>query len=101
MIRFRVYILPQASKEIDRLPGRVRQRVRRAVVGLRDDPLPTLSVRLDFDAGLGRELRRLRLDAWRVVYLLDQDSAGVYVLAVRRRPPYQYEDLGSLLVEVE
>ena len=88
MTRFRVYILPQASKQIDRLPGRVRQSVRRAVAGLRDDPLPTYSVRLDFDAGLGRELRRLRLDTWRVVYVLDHDSAAVYVLAVRRRPPY-------------
>ena len=82
------------------MPGRVRQRVRRTVVGLRDDPLPTCSVRPDF-AGLGRELRRLRLDTWSVVYLIDRDGSGVYVLAVRIRPPYQYGDLTSLLAEVE
>jgi mRNA interferase RelE/StbE len=98
---FKVYVLPQANKEIDRLPGYVRHRVRRAVIGLRDDPKPVASVRLKSDLGLGRELWRLRIDTWRVVYLIDQEGGGIYVLAVRKRPPYQYEDLASLLTAVE
>ena len=98
---YKVYILPQASKEIDRLPGHVRQRVRRAVIGLRDDPKPADGIQLNFDLGAERELWRLRLDTWRVVYLIDHEWGRVYVLAVRKRPPYQYEDLTSLLTDVE
>jgi len=101
MRRYRVYLLPRAVKEIDSVPGNMRQRVRRAVTGLRDDPYPTHSRRLAHDVGPGRELWRLRFDAWRVVYLLEREFDAVYVLAVRRRPPYQYEDLSDLLVERE
>jgi mRNA interferase RelE/StbE len=98
---YKVYILPQASKEIDRLPGHVRQRVRRAVIGLRDDPKPASGTQPDFDLGAGREVWRLRLDLWRVIYLIDHAWGGVYVLAVRKRPPYHYENLASLLTDVE
>jgi mRNA-degrading endonuclease RelE of RelBE toxin-antitoxin system len=97
VISYKVYILPQASQEIDRLPGHVRQRVRRAVIGLRDDPKPALGIQLDL--GAGRELWRLRLDTWHLVYLLDRDWGTIYVLAVRKRPPYQYEDLASLVAD--
>jgi mRNA interferase RelE/StbE len=99
MTGYTVYVLPAARQEIDHLPGHVRQRVRRAVIGLRDDPKPAQSKRLEFDVGPGRELRRLRLESWRVVYLIDQ--AVVYVLTARRRPPYQYADLDRLLTGIQ
>ena len=86
---------------MDRLPGHVRQRVRRAVIGLRENPRPADGLPLGIDLGAGRELWRLRIDAWRVIYLIDSNWDRVYVLAARRRPPYQYEDLESLLTEVE
>jgi len=101
MSSFKVYVLPNASKEIDRLPGHVRQRIRGAVVGLREDPEAVSSVQLSYDLGLGREIWRLRLDTWRVVYLIDREWGSVYVLAVRKRPPYQYEDLALWLADVE
>lgn len=97
----KVYILPSAGKEIDRLPGHVRQRVRRAVLDLRENPEPDSAIQLRHDLGSGREIWRLRLDTWRVVYVLDREWDSVYVLAVRKRPPYQYEDLASLLVDLE
>ena len=101
IVSYKVYILPRAGKEIDRLPGHMRQRIRRAVIGLRDDPRPVYGMQLDCDLAPGREVWRLRLDAWRVVYLIDRKWGGVYVLAVRKRPPYKYEDLTSLLVDVD
>jgi mRNA-degrading endonuclease RelE of RelBE toxin-antitoxin system len=97
MARYSVYVRPQARKEIDRLPGHVRQRVRRAVLGLQDDLRSSRGKCMEYDLGPDRELWRLRLDVWRVVYLIDQEWDQVYVLAVRKRPPYQYEDLASLL----
>jgi mRNA interferase RelE/StbE len=100
MPRYSVYIRPDAHKEIDCLPGHVRQRVRRAVLSLQDDPRPSQGKCMEYGLGPQQELWRLRLDAWRVVYLIDQEWSQVYVLAVRKRPPYQYEDLTELLTEV-
>jgi mRNA-degrading endonuclease RelE of RelBE toxin-antitoxin system len=97
----RVYVLPSAGKEIDRLSGHVRQRIRRAVLGLRDNAEPDSAIQLRHDLGSGHEIWRLRLDTWRVVYVLDREWGSVYVLAVRKRPPYQYEDLASLLADLE
>jgi len=45
------------------------------------------------------ELRRLRIERWRVVYM-DEEWELVTVLAVRKRPPYDYEDLEELLAEL-
>ena len=101
MTRHRVYVLPGALKEIDRLPGHIRQRVRRAVTGLRDNPQPPTGRQLDYEVKPGHELWRLRLDNWRIVYLIDREWNGVYVLAVRKRPPYQYQDLPDLLADAE
>lgn len=43
------------------------------------------------------ELRRIRLDSWRLVYAVSSSENWVWVLAVRRRPPYDYEDLEGLV----
>jgi mRNA interferase RelE/StbE len=39
----------------------------------------------------------LRLDRWRIVYAISDEAAMVDVLAVRKRPPYDYGDLEGLL----
>jgi mRNA-degrading endonuclease RelE of RelBE toxin-antitoxin system len=92
----RIYVLPHVVKEIDRLPGNVRQRAREAVITLRQNAEPPNSKRLSFDLGRGRELWRLKLDAWRIIYLVDREAESLYVVGVRRCPPYQYDDLASL-----
>jgi mRNA interferase RelE/StbE len=43
------------------------------------------------------EARRLRIDQWRVVYTIDSEWEVITVLAVRKRPPYNYEDLQALI----
>ncbi len=47
------------------------------------------------------ELWRIRLDKWRVSYVINDAERAVDVLAVRKRPPYDYGDLGTLLGELE
>lgn len=47
------------------------------------------------------EVRRLRLERWRVVYLVDEEWSEVGILAVRKRPPYDYNDLTELLAGLE
>jgi len=47
------------------------------------------------------EVRRLRLDDWRIIYTVNEELRQVQVLTIRRRPPYDYSDLEALLGEVE
>jgi mRNA interferase RelE/StbE len=94
--RYTVYVTAAAWKEIKDLPGQIRQRVRKAVGALAEKPRPAKSKALDVP-GLHSEIRRLRLDRWRIVYAITEPDDAVDVLAVRKRPPYDYGDLESLL----
>jgi len=91
-----VYVTPAAWKEIKTLPGKVRQRVRKAVTALAENQRPAKSKALDVPE-LQSEVRRLRLDRWRIVYAITEADEAVDVLAVRKRPPYDYGDLEALL----
>jgi len=42
-------------------------------------------------------LRRLRIEAWRILYVIDVEWNLITILAVRKRPPYDYKDLQELL----
>jgi mRNA interferase RelE/StbE len=93
---YKVYVTPAAWKEIKKLPGHMRKRVRKAIDGFAENPRPPKSKALelpDFQA----EVCRLRLDRWRIIYVISEDDEIVDVLAVRKRPPYDYGDLEALL----
>ena len=80
----------------------MRQRVIRALRALEQEPRPHNSRSLDTEkAGIeleqDAELLRIRMASWRIIYLVEEDWALVSVLAIRKRPPYQYEDLGELV----
>jgi mRNA-degrading endonuclease RelE of RelBE toxin-antitoxin system len=99
----RLWVEPAALDEIAVLPGHVRQRIRRAVSDLQKAPRPAYSRALEIPADIQIERvepRRLRIDSWRVLYLIDEEWATITVLAVRKRPPYNYEDLRELLGRV-
>ena len=103
MKRYDVWIEPAVYQVRKRLPGRFRQRVKRAIAALADDPRPPNSRALDvsdLDVPPDVELRRIRMDPWRMVYAVNDAEAWVWVLAVRKRPPYDYEDLEELLAEI-
>lgn len=96
----RLWLEPTALHEIAALPGYVRQRVRHAVSELREIPRPSYSKELNIPADLafeGVEARRLRIESWRVLYVIDDQWNSITVLGVRKRPPYDYEDLRDLL----
>jgi mRNA interferase RelE/StbE len=93
---YTVHVTRQAWKEIKDLPGKIRQRVRKAVNGLAEKPRPSKSKRLDLP-DLPFEVWRLRLDNWRLLYAITDTDLIVDVLAARKRPPYDYGDLAALL----
>jgi len=96
--RYTVYVIPRAWEEMKDLPGYMRQRVKRAVEALGNDPRPPKSKALDVP-DLKHELRRIRMDKWRIVYMVTEVDSTVDVLTVQRRPPYDYGDLGGLIEE--
>ena len=98
MSQYRLYVTPEALEEIKDLPGNVRQRIRQAVKALAKHPHPAQYKQLAFDDP-DRQLCRLRLDNWRIVYAITETEKTIDVLAVRKRPPYDYGDLAQLLEE--
>lgn len=104
---YRVWLRPSVHRDRRQLPGHVRQRIRRLLDDLRQEPRPSESQVLEVSETTRREIldrwepRRARLDEWRVVYAINEADREVGVLLVARRPPYRYEDLEELLKELE
>ena len=99
MSRYSIHVIPTAWEEMKTLPGHMRQRVKRAVNSLGRNPRPPKSKALDVP-DVEYELRRLRLDRWRIVYAITENEKLVDVLTVRKRPPYDYGDLQELIEEM-
>ena len=102
MASYQVEVDSRARKEIRQLPGHIRAQVLRVLRMMEQEPrlphsrpLDLLRTGIHLDPGV--ELRRLRIASWRIVYLVDEGSRLVTVLAIRQRPPYQYDDLEELL----
>lgn len=95
-----LFIEPEVHAARQDLPGHVRQRVRRAISDLARDPRPNNSTDLTINPSMAPasvEIRRIRLERWRVVYAVHDDEQWVWVLGIYRRPPYNYEDLSDLV----
>ena len=89
---------PSAWDELRHLPGNVRRQIIAAVDGLEQDARPPASRALNL-LDEKREVRRLRLGYWRIIYLIIEEQP--LVLAIRRRPPYDYADLVSMITDSE
>ena len=92
-------IEPSVHEARKLLPGHVRHRIKLAIASLADDPRSPQTQPLDvtgIDVPAGVEIRRLRLDRWRLVYAVHHAEGWVWVLGLYRRPPYNYDDLKAL-----
>lgn len=85
MAHYALHIWPQPWKQIKTLPGKMRQRVKRAIDKLVEDPRPSKSIALEVpdDTNIDSEIWRLRLENWRVIYVISEQDKTVDVLAVR------------------
>ena len=101
MASYRVEVTAEARKELRRAPGHLRARILQVLHTLGQDFCPPGSRQLD-TAQLEKTLAptmslwRVRLDTWRGIYVVNTGDGGVSILAIRQRPPYQYEDLRAL-----
>lgn len=108
MSQYTIFITPRAWRELKTLPGNMRQRLRREIESLASAPRPSTSKALEVPAPEEEkeeaqpfELRRLRIDRWRVVYTVTDEDYMVDILTVQKRPPYDYGDLSELTQEME
>lgn len=94
-----LFIEPVVHAARQELPGNTRQRVRRLIDALEINPRPPGSRDLgteDLELPADVEMRRIRLDRWRIVYAVNDAARWVWVLGIYRRPPYRYDDLPKL-----
>ena len=97
---YRLWIEPKVHATREALPGNIRRRIKLLLDDLSIQPRPPISKALDvseLDVPHGIEIRRVRLEHWRVLYAINEQERWVWVLGVYRRPPYQYEDLQELI----
>jgi hypothetical protein len=60
------------------------------------DPRPVDSKELDWPPERFQP-RRIKIRNWRIIYAVHDADRWVWVLAIRKRPPYDYGDLVELL----
>lgn len=77
---YEVRIARAAEREIDRVPSLVRGRINHKIVTLESEPRPRGSKKLS-----GREEYRVRVGSYRVLYVVDDNTRVVVVLAVGHR----------------
>jgi len=87
---YRLSISRQVHRHIDRLPGNVRQRVRRTIAQLALDPRPEDAKEMVDDL---TGFYRLRVDVYRIIYTIDEDEVLVEVIRVAQRTSSTYEGL--------
>lgn len=87
---YRLKLTRQARAEIDALPGTIRQRIRRTIAQLAENPRP------DTAKAVRGELNgyyRVRIDAYRIIYTVDDHVVVVEVVRVAKRSPRTYDHL--------
>lgn len=85
-----------------KLPGRIRQQVKRTLNELSQNPRPSNSQVLTLPEQFQTqwEARRIRIENWGIVYGINEEWQEIGVLTIQKRPPYDYRDLESLLSEL-
>lgn len=100
--QYKVWLRPAVHASRKQLPGQVRQRIKRMIDNLGQNPRPIESEALELPDAIQIEweIRRIRLENWRVVYAVHESWQEIGVLTIQKRPPYDYEDLELLLSEL-
>jgi mRNA interferase RelE/StbE len=89
-MRYQIDYSDEARRNLRTVPGNYRQRVRRVIESLADNPRPPQA----------KELRhnpngyRISLGRWRLVYRVSDEEQLVFIAAIRqKRGPETYDDI--------
>ncbi|MSU79848.1 MAG: type II toxin-antitoxin system RelE/ParE family toxin [Gemmataceae bacterium] len=78
---YELIIKASAEKQMDCLPAKVRERIVKALAGLRDDPRPPSCLKLTGED----DLWRIRVGDYRIVYTIADEALIVLVVRVAHR----------------
>ncbi len=87
---YRIRYSAEARRALPRLPGRYRQRARRAIEALAKTPRPAAAEEL-----LGRPgIFRMWLNGWRIIYFVNDEAGVLLIVGIRHKTgPETYENL--------
>lgn len=92
-MKYQLEILPRARRQLRSLPNRIRAETARLILELRFDPHPDVAEPLrDQYAGI----LKIKVDSWRIFYTVDDSTATVRIINIKRRNPDTYISLYSL-----
>ena len=87
---YRLELEEKAARNLRAMPGRLQQEAAQIILDLRYAPQPPES------GSLGREygdLRRIKLDGWRILYKVYARDRVVKVISVEKRGPETYQNI--------
>lgn len=91
-MRYRLKIDRLVAREIEYLPGSIRQRILRQIDSLLDNPRPTEAKQLRTPHS---DKWQISLDSWRIVYRIDDLVVVIEVLRIgKKHGPEFYDGLG-------
>jgi mRNA-degrading endonuclease RelE of RelBE toxin-antitoxin system len=85
---YSVWIETEFHAARETLPGNIRQRVKRLVSGLTKEPRPANSQSLDtkdLDLPDAVEMRRIRLERWRILYAVNDLDGWVWIFILPQK----------------
>jgi mRNA-degrading endonuclease RelE of RelBE toxin-antitoxin system len=94
----KVLLTERALEDLRKLPGNIRRQMINGIDGLEIEIRPSNSKQLKIEDET-REIRRLRLGKWRILYLIIDEQP--IVIGVRQRPPYDYQDISMLVGDTD
>jgi mRNA interferase RelE/StbE len=80
----------EAQQQLTRLPGNIRQRVRRLIVTLTHNPKPLEAKQMEDDLA---DYYRIRFENYRIIYTIDDDIVLIEIIRITKRSPKTYGDL--------
>lgn len=84
---YKIYLLPQAQKDLDALRGKVFQQLKNKIAALGENPRPQGSIKLTAEEGY-----RLKSGNYRIIYRIEDKEKIVYVYRIKHRRE-AYRDL--------
>lgn len=85
--------LGENRRVIDQLPGHIRQRIKRAIYSLTENPRPKEAKEMD---GELTGYYRLRIDLYRVIYTIQEEIVTIIIVRVTRRDHDTYQGLPTI-----
>jgi len=100
---YKVWLQPEVYAKRKNLPAHIRSQIKTIIDNLAQEPRPAKSKKLQLPDEWQSlwEVRRLRLDNWRVIYAVNETWLEIGILAIEKRPPYNYNDLAELLATLD